>query len=193
MLFVGDVHSHFERLDDVILGESQPVVQVGDLGVGRGTEPDPILPPNFYFIRGNHDNPARSRAHSNYLGDYGYVEEWNLYYVSGAWSIDHAKRTPQVDWWPDEELDLAHLWNAVEQIEKIKPRILVTHEAPASVVEKLFGKESGTNTALALEDAFGLHQPEWWFFGHHHQFRNEVIGGTRFVCLPPLGTFEIDL
>ena len=193
MLFIGDVHAYFERLDEEILGETQPIIQVGDLGIGFADDPYPTeFPPNFHFIRGNHDNPERCLKHPNYLGDYGHVSEWDLYYISGAWSIDRAKRTPYVDWWPDEELGIAHLWNAVSQIETLRPRIIVTHDAPVSVIKTLFNKESETTTALALQDAFELHQPKWWFFGHHHRFQDMTIEGTRFICLPPLGTFTLE-
>lgn len=195
MIFIGDVHMEFERMDEIIAGESQPIIQVGDLGIGMGGCSYPtIFPQNFHFIRGNHDNPEKCREHDNYLGDYGFIPDWNLYYVSGAWSIDNQSRTPYVDWWPEEELESSTLfWKVVPEFEEKKPRIVVTHDAPSMVVKHLFGKDSGTNTSIALQQAFEAHQPEYWLFGHHHQWRYEKINGTQFVCLPPLGTFHLEL
>jgi hypothetical protein len=46
-------------------------------------------------------------------------------------------------------------------------------------------------TANLLQAMFEAHQPSVWFFGHHHVRLNEVHDGTRFQCLPELGSFDM--
>ena len=86
-------------------------LQLGDFGYGFAGYPYPkVLPKNHYFFRGNHDNPQICRDHPNYAKDYGM---WNgVFIVAGAHSIDKDQRTPQIDWWPDEQLSLdqTHYW-----------------------------------------------------------------------------------
>lgn len=106
IMFVGDVHGLLDEYRATYRKCEMPVVQVGDLGLGF--VPDPVeIPVGHKFIRGNHDDPARARAHSAHLGDYGFNAELGLFFVGGAWSIDHLFRTPGADWWADEELSSA--------------------------------------------------------------------------------------
>jgi hypothetical protein len=36
------------------------------------------------------------------------------------------------------------------------------------------------------------HKPKLWIFGHWHVPFDEVIAGTRFICLPELAYIDID-
>lgn len=204
LILVGDLHGAWEILR-LILAESgdTPIIQVGDFGVGFGygyglnrethlweqiENQDPKeLPKNFRFIRGNHDNPAACRAYPNYMGDYGVDKETDIFFLSGAWSIDANIRKIDVNWWADEELSYEELHKAIELYEQTKPKIVITHTCPATIGKMLtnpnFGGYHGSRTENALETMWNLHRPKYWFFGHWHREWNKNILGTIFECL----------
>ncbi len=169
-------------------------IAVGDLGIGF---PNDTWPHewnlNHRFIRGNHDNPETCKNSPNYLGDFGFLPEQDIYYVSGAWSIDHAMRIEGIDHWKEEELSYPELYEVVKEVQQYKPKIIVSHDCPSSIRAELFGfnKFYDTKTGNALNSVFETHQPDLWIFGHYHRGRNEVIDSTRFICLQELEMFEI--
>lgn len=213
-LFLGDIHGCWGDLNDVLQrNKNTRIIQVGDLGLGFNQtytylnlntglweakigKPDPTeFPKNFQFIRGNHDEPTTCRNHPNYLGDYG-VSEDGIFFISGAWSIDHGNRTIGVDWWDEEELDYPDLQNAIELYEKIKPKIVVSHTAPSSICKILQGSHKkfyGSKTEHALETMWSIHKPKYWIFGHWHTVWSKNVLGTQFVCCAINGKFKLDL
>lgn len=137
IVFIGDVHGKVKQYRKIIraLPEGSKSLQIGDFGLGfKGVHLFPggsLTKGTHRFIRGNHDDPARCRKHPLYLGDYGYLPEERLFYLGGAWSIDQQWRTPQVSWWPDEELSVEELNKAHQLYIDSKPQIVATHEAPS--------------------------------------------------------------
>jgi predicted phosphodiesterase len=192
-LFLGDIHGQFHRIESTLrrfekVPDWKNLYQVGDFGLGfQHPDREPkFMGERVHFIRGNHDDPKRCGAHPNYLGDYGYQK--GIFYVGGAWSIDWACRMIGRDWWPDEELSLPQLNNAIELYRKIKPKVVMSHTCPESIVGLLSGSHkiySGQRTEAALQSMLDIHRPETWVFGHWHFPFDRVIGGTRFVCLMP--------
>ena len=166
-------------------------IQLGDFGFKR--EHDWFIEnidSNVHKINfGNHDYyPYLNEPHS--LGNYQYSD--GIFTVRGAWSIDRDYRREGVDWFADEEMNYTEMMACLNYYEKIKPRIVVSHECPNTPREEFFNIWNQSNTSHILEAMFQIHQPETWIFGHHHSPRNQVINGTRFICLPELGTFIID-
>jgi Icc-related predicted phosphoesterase len=156
--------------------------------------------PSHRFIRGNHDDPTKCKEMANYIPD-GTVEG-DVMYIGGAWSIDHALRTPGKDWWFDEELSISELDKLVNLYEKTKPRVMITHDCPTSVAWDMFistglslgGKNQiKTRTGEALQAMFDIHKPDYHFFGHWHVTKQMDIQGTRFVCLGELDYVDVDL
>jgi len=107
MYFLGDAHGQFGWWKKVISRDyCKSSIQLGDFGIGfleredttrnyverngekRSYHPDGVDPEKHKFIRGNHDDPAICRESPHYLGDYGFIEKLNLFYISGALSID---------------------------------------------------------------------------------------------------------
>ncbi|YCM42066.1 hypothetical protein V2O64_12215 [Verrucomicrobiaceae bacterium 227] len=78
---------------------------------------------------------------------------------------------------------------------KIKPRVVVTHDAPASLFESGGPMELNpfypSSTAGFLQALFDAHAPEIWLFGHHHLSRDFVLKETRFRCLAELETITL--
>jgi Icc-related predicted phosphoesterase len=198
LVVIGDCHGLWNELNKII----QPgysYLQTGDLGVGFPGHYYPSkFPSNFYFLRGNHDNPEVCKKHPNYLGDYGYLEKQKLFYISGAYSVDWKTRTIGIDWWQDEELSVFQLEKVIELFEKTKPEIVVSHDGPHLISMQLFHmswkNKFKTKTCQALQSMLDKWKPEWWIFGHHHpeSITQKDIDGTRFVCLPKLALYEIE-
>lgn len=147
MICVGDIHGKTKEFQQLIANHNPktPIIQVGDVGFGFGFIPH--FPDNVKLIRGNHDSPEAAREHPNYLGDYGYWPEHKLFYIGGAWSIDYAWRKewnkqnwPKKVWWEDEELSQPELDVAFELYKETKPEIVISHEAPASIVPYVLSK-----------------------------------------------------
>lgn len=207
--FIGDVHGYKYELSLVlnnIPDDVTSVVQVGDMNVGMGqgdfwheSLEDMLQAVNGRFIRGNHDNPFQCREMRTWIRD-GRIEN-GVMFIGGAWSIDYQWRTKGVDLFEDEELSMQQFYGLISTYNYIKPRVMVTHDCPLSVSNKLFiergksfsGAQYKTRTGSAFEEMFSIHKPDLWIFGHWHNNVDEVVDGTRFICLNELSYADIDL
>ncbi len=190
MRYIGDVHGKIAQY--LKLTNCAASIQVGDMGAGFVPLPlFPELPLDHRFIRGNHDDPDVCRANPNWIADRSFDGE--RYFIGGAWSIDHAFRTIGVDWWAVEELSWSELDAAIDDVVNYKPKIIVSHDGPGSVMQTLFPyRDRNCRTQTALDAMFTLHQPEIWLFGHWHTNIDTVINGTRFICLAELSYIDLD-
>lgn len=209
--FIGDVHGKYERYR-AILENSPPSIQVGDLGVGfrrlgghrdgefQRNPPYYAMHPHHRFIRGNHDNPGECKKNSQYIPD-GTIEN-DIMFIGGAVSIDKKLRTEGYSWWPDEELSTEELNRLVDVYAVTKPRIMVTHDCPESIAEIMVGlggvglklePEFASRTRQALQAMLEIHRPEIWLFGHWHVPFDQVINGTRFICLAELQAIDLEV
>lgn len=201
---VGDVHGKTKTYQKWLhrnLDPSCRSIQIGDMGlgfagVGLPASGQSVLGLNHRFFRGNHDDPKKCNEHPNYLGDYGYMPEEQLFWVSGAFSIDRAYRLEDVSWWADEELSYEELGNVIDTYAQVKPRFVLSHEAPAKagtvLLSSLLGPYflakggcAGSRTAQALQSMLEIHAPEKWIFGHYHvdkKFHVPVFD-TEFICV----------
>lgn len=142
------------------------------------------------------------------LGDFGVwdIPDWgSLFFVRGAKSIDGKarRRFPirkggkilPANYWPEQEqLSLEQARACLELYKEIKPDFLVSHECPHSLVPKLsdplFMHQMGFTESVLLTETNGLlekmreyHKPKVHVFGHYHTDFDEVVDGTRFVCI----------
>lgn len=207
--FIGDVHGNKYELSlvlDNIPEDVTSVVQVGDMCVGFGqgdywheSLEEMLTKVNGRFIRGNHDNPAQCRQMYTWIKD-GLIEN-DVMYIGGAWSIDYQWRTKGYDLWDDEELSYEEFYHLISVYDYVKPRVMVTHDCPLSVSNELFIKRGKsfsnsqyrTRTGSALQTMFEAHKPKLHIFGHWHCNVDEVIDGTRFICLDELSWADVDL
>jgi predicted phosphodiesterase len=188
MLIIGDVHGKIKQYHALLEGHDQSI-QVGDLGVGFVDVPRIGLA--HIFLRGNHDDPQLCQKHPNYLGDWGYLKEDKIFYISGAWSIDYSSRTVGVDWWPDEELSYEELDKVIRRFEKEKPEIVISHDCPTFIKYKMGKHLFKTRTDQALQACFDVHEPKLWVYGHYHLSSVIQCDKTQFRCLNELETFRI--
>ena len=195
--FIGDVHANFTHY--TFLSRAPGVdmsIQVGDFGVGFAQVPP--LEPHEKFIRGNHDNPDECLNIPGYIpdGSHFLINDTKIFCIGGAFSIDAAWRTPGFSWWPNEECKYSDFFQFEEEIRKIQPDIIVTHDGPQSVVAthllpSIFADETSV-TRTGLDMIFENYAPKLWIFGHHHRYMDRVIKNTRFICLDELGIFDLD-
>lgn len=207
--FVGDIHGCANDMRAFNLhGWEGPSVQIGDYGIGFGQSQywhdavESMSSMGHRFIRGNHDNPERCRQMRNWIPD-GRVEN-DVMYIGGAWSIDWNIRTYGIDWWPDEECSYVQFRHMTDTYATVKPRVMVTHDAPLSVSDQMFikaglamgGKNATsieTRTGVCLQQMLEIHQPDLWIFGHWHATKMEKIGNTEFHCIGILDHKDFDI
>lgn len=204
--FIGDIHGDYKSYLKLLEGVPYSL-QVGDLGFNyRPLKWVDIT--RHRAIGGNHDNYQRDDPNyfakqPIFLGDFGLHDVPGLhpvFYVRGAWSIDHAWRQTEqqrsgiASWWPEEELDQEQLDRATQAYVEAKPQIVVTHECPYSIVQYVtdpafclnFGYPAGTietRTNKALQGMLDTHRPKLWVFGHYHTRQLINVNNTNFVCL----------
>ena len=201
--FCGDVHGKWRSFRDLVRESPYPVRQVGDFGVGFKTEDffdqcfGDMTSEDFQFIRGNHDHPTEvHECEPHYIPDL--TVQGDVMYLGGAFSIDYYWRTPGVNWWPDEEASVPLFEKFLKEYEEKCPRIMVTHDCPNFLTAKLDPKSGPyipTRTRYYFEAALTttLHRPHVWVFGHHHKSFDQVINGTRFICLNELETVDLEV
>jgi hypothetical protein len=193
--FIGDVHGKFERYFGVIqsLPEKSISIQLGDFGLGFHPEIDQEylsvnIGKNHKWIYGNHDNP-RFRTNENCLGDYGIFQD--IFYVSGAWSVDQWHRTIGRSWWPEEEQSVSSLENMLKFYSLVKPDFVCSHDSPFEVKKILIGEEPKDRTSNYLQMMLDIHRPKTWIFGHFHITFNQTIKKTNFIGLGELEVLSI--
>jgi len=200
MILVGDIHGQFHILQKILDMNKDTVIQLGDLGIGFPAKK--INPLSFFdlnqpytisyltnfeherlkFLRGNHDSPKLCKKHPNYLGDYGMFN--NMFFVSGAWSIDREFRKEGVDWWADEELSIIKLNKMLTLYEKEKPEIVITHDCPQRILSIMYSQIHPTRTGQALDSMMDIHLPKYFYFAHHHKSFTYVYKNIcTFQCL----------
>lgn len=197
MILCGDIHGEFAALKRILSSTEEDVIVLGDLGIGfPGIGDNPLFRKNMKFIRGNHDKPSACKNHSQYLGDYGYLPEKRMMYISGAISVDSYCRTPGVDWWDDEHLSYSDLQKAIDLYAKVKPDIVISHDCPWEITENIcnavvaanpylikYGPPKMYSTNIAFDTMLSVHRPSRWYFGHWHIKYEKEVKGTKYRCL----------
>ncbi len=191
--FIGDIHADFETYKKLLW--DYETIQVGDYGIGFGTPPEgnPIDPQKDQFIRGNHDDPLKCTLQKNWIADGTF--DGQIFFIGGAESIDRAYRIEGKSWWPEEELSHSDFYKIADSYSRIKPDIVVTHDAPDPICHYVLGRQIWdlSRTQQALGALWAIHKPKLWIFGHYHKDFDGNYDGTRFVCLNINETMDIDV
>ena len=207
--FIGDVHCKWSKYEKLIKGCDRSL-QVGDFGVGfidPKTEKPYSSPPydamskgEHFFVRGNHDSPGTCKRHPYWVKDGGSVfGRDDIFCVGGAYSIDRDRRTERYDWWPDEELSYGELSNIMDAYELVKPKVVVTHECPDSVISLVCHKvgmhkfDIPSVTRRCFDNMFEIHKPDLWIHGHWHFDHHTVQNGVEFIGLGELSFLDLDV
>ena len=207
--FIGDVHCHWDKYKKLIK-DCDRSLQVGDFGVGfinpRTNRPhsdpphDQMAKGEHFFIRGNHDSPGACKKHPFWVKDGGSVfGRDDIFCVGGASSFDKDRRTENYDWWHDEELSYGQLCNIMDTYELVKPKIVVTHECPDSVISRVC-QERGMHkydipsvTRRCFDNMLEIHKPDLWIHGHWHLSAWTIHKGVQFIALNELEYVDLDV
>jgi predicted phosphodiesterase len=194
LLIIGDVHGHLNRYYKTIqVSKPDLSIQVGDFGFQKEHvwHQKNLDSAKHKINFGNHDYyPMLDAPYS--LGNHHVDVQNSIFSIRGAFSIDKAYRQEGLDWFREEELNMAEGDAALTAYKEQRPRIVVSHDGPYEVVDRWFIKNhpnwliGGEYTRKLLQAMFEAHQPEQWFFGHHHESIAESISGTAFRCLNEL-------
>jgi hypothetical protein len=201
---IGDVHGRIPEYLKLLaaLPPGSRSIALGDLYIGRPGVSLPTLPPEQMFLRGNHDSPKPATAHPNYMGDYGFIPEQGIFFLSGAFTVSAAVLQNSAYWYKDEELRAEELDAALDLYCETKPRILISHEGPAEIVAEMLNGVEGnyheakqacakSRTAVALQHMIDAHLPDHHIFAHYHRRWTAKRGRTTFRCLKELEVCEV--
>lgn len=203
LLVIGDVHGKFSSYLKLLFQVKSDTLQLGDMGFNYYKIND--LSDQHKFFGGNHDNYHTIGLCPNNIGDFGPRIHGNIkfFFIRGGFSIDKAGRRAGNDWWPEEELKYSAMCSALELYKTVKPKIMITHEAPCFLSKMIGDKEIllnwgfdpatfCSNTGKLLQACYNFHKPALWIHGHLHVSRRRFINSTTFISLAELDTFLIE-
>jgi predicted phosphodiesterase len=198
---IGDVHGKIDQYTD-LADDAQYSICLGDVGFNYYWLKE-LDPTRHRCIGGNHDNYDALSEH--FLGDFGVHTVpgfGDIFYVRGAWSIDHGHRNKSgalKSWWAQEEMTDDQMEAAYKMYCEVKPDFVLTHDAPLGIIGLMnLGPlptcfELGPQrTPRLLHRMFLEHQPKTWLFGHFHKHWCEYVKGTYFRCLPELAHMDFE-
>jgi predicted phosphodiesterase len=184
---IGDAHGELRKYKKAIK-DCHMSICVGDFGFKKEwTWHIKNIGPNHWINPGNHDYmPMAVKDEYPSTGNSKYFEEYSIFTVRGADSIDKHHRVEGKTFFSNEEMSYAESLQVVDNYLKIKPKIVVSHDCPQRIMSMLFGYTDKSTTRQALQAMLDDHKPDFWIFGHHHHSLNEIIDGVRFICLDEL-------
>ena len=190
MRVIGDVHGKINTYWKLIQNQNSSI-QLGDFGFKKQHDwhLENIDSNKHKVLFGNHDYyPYLQKQHS--LGDFNYSD--GIFCVRGAYSIDKHHRVEGRDWFVNEELSYMEFQTIIDEYEKVKPDVVISHDCPISIYVGVLGiHDSKSITPKALDMMFETHKPKMWIFGHHHRDLKVNIKGTDFICLDELSYIDI--
>lgn len=205
--FMGDVHGCWGDLQDRINENENTdiIIQVGDFGIipTLGSFPPEMgFSKPLFFVDGNHEDHLLLQKHVEekdleIVKNVRYVPRatqmklgnTTINFMGGAQSVYRPNRKQYIDWWAEE----VPTQKEFEKFANLSSAdIVVTHNAPTSVVENIANYTITDPTNHNFETIFRSmkQKPEIWFFGHFHIDFDKVIDGTRFVCIPCVHAHE---
>ena len=192
---IGDVHGKYSNYLKLIQNVDFSI-QLGDFGFDYSVLDEKISPEIHKILGGNHDNYERQtdqfiKQTPHFLKDFGILEVpqiGQIFYVRGGFSIDYKNRQIGINWWPDEEVSQSVAMQIIDLYKETKPTLMISHECPANINNFVsnFSDIKPSFTSLLLQELYDMHQPDVWFFGHHHKDWIKHIGNTEFNCLNEL-------
>lgn len=97
----------------------------------------------------------------------------SFFCMGGARSVDRARRTPHISWWPREMPDAAERERAYEALQQRAWRVdyVLSHCAPAAAQRRLNPAYEQDDLTLFLDGIERRLEYRHWFFGHYHADR----------------------
>jgi len=149
---IGDVHGHIKEYKE-ITDQCNISICVGDFGFEKEWDwhEQHVQGYNHFINMGNHDYLPYVDDHYVSLGNWNYFDKFDIFTVRGADSIDKVHRREGVDWFANEELNYAEGLEAFDAYIKYKPKIVISHDCPQSVMVTLFGYPEKSQTRQLIE------------------------------------------
>lgn len=132
----------------------------------------------LYLLRGNHDNPIfweepPTFSHITFLQDgINFIGEVKAFCINGASSVDSLNRTPDLDHFLLEIINLPEVKRLVTKTSKQdfkNVRLILSHECPASQYPLLRdNKERQFLQTIYEVLKTKITHPVTWCYGHHH-------------------------
>ncbi|MBP3890916.1 MAG: metallophosphoesterase [Solobacterium sp.] len=182
------------------LTRNDKMINVGDFGfIWYGDKRDEEqmewlrkLPITLLFIDGNHENfvalkeyPEEvwcgGRVHriaDNILhlmrGQVYDIDGKRFFTFGGGKSIDKARRTEGVSWWPEEMPSVAECEEAIKNLDQVEWNVdyVLTHAAPNNVIPRIAPYIGSDMLNQFLETIDQELRYKHWYFGHYHAERD---------------------
>lgn len=202
MFICGDIHGRKEKYVDFLrevelydTTDNLKSIALGELGFKQ--EHDWFINSSYNkdnkILFGNHDYfPYLNLSHS--LGRYKFISDKKIFCIAGGYSIDRIYRKENLTWFADEQMNISEEKRCFNLYKKSKPEIVLSHDGPESIIKYFFNYSiyfENERTTKFLELCLKEHRPKLWIFAHHHKSKQEIINGTKFICLNELETIEI--
>lgn len=201
ILYVGDIHGEFGKLNSLINKKKPDILIVcGDVAYYWGVEDNTgkIKPgkTKVYLVPGNHEHIWKAEKEVGRRNTHPIEIEPNIFYcpigscilvhnkrilfVGGADSYDKSARTIGIDWFPEELLNQADLDYILNMHQRVD--IIVSHTCP-DIFDMNVPLTFNDPSRKILTILYEKFHPEEWYFGHFHLFKRRQAGSTRWTCL----------
>lgn len=205
---IGDQHGRDREYHNIVknLREKHPdciTILNGDTGVGfiqNGIPREfPVIDDRCLINCGNHDDRVFASKYPQFITTWKMLD-CGIFVIPGAEtpSFDKAYRTEGIDWFAHEQLTTKECQECLDVIQELKPKIIVSHDAP-TVFAKILLEKQGlktfplSRTRQLLDAIWEVYKPELHIVGHYHYSLEMDIEDTHFVCREELGVYEVDL
>lgn len=183
--------------------ECSRLVQLGDFGIWPGISGVNFLDKlekqlleydvTLGFVPGNHEDwnqidswnmPKDEHGHQKIRENLFYLGKVNTWTwddvrfasIGGAVSIDEKWRTPQVDWWPQEQLT----YDELNQIRALEPvDVLFSHDCPTTIPMRMMNHLESAMHRGMMNIAADVLRPKTWFHGHMHIHAKYMYNNTE--------------
>lgn len=133
----------------------------------------------FPIIQNFHNGKASQIRKSIFYLHRGQIFNFNgktFFTMGGALSIDKAHRTPNVSWWPEEDIRYLDLEEACENLQRHNMAVdyVLSHAAPMTFLQDLIDKKClsepliDDSNSKVLEKIYKQIKFNRWYFGHYH-------------------------
>lgn len=154
----------------------------------------------IYWCDGNHENfdsidDYVSKNIFNFAGENIFYQprgsvitlddERNIMFFGGGLSIDKHHRKIGYSWWPQEIPNNDDINRALDNLEKYKIDIMISHTGPEVFIDQLNPALDKLNdpTVKIMNMLLERASPKQWFFGHFHQYMTGHDMGCDWTCL----------
>lgn len=96
------------------------------------------------------------------------IEGITFFAFGGAESVDKQARIPYVTWWPQEIPTTEEMDKGLEQLNKGKFDVVLTHDAPYRWIADYYSHPQTNVVNKYLDYLYSIVDFDYWFFGHHH-------------------------